>query len=308
VGGQIRQEVEMRRIALLVAAPLAGLAFAALATAGGGDDGGYGTGPGSTSETTTATETSEQKADDDAYTYRAGLNAKQEVPTPKGAAKAIGAFVAIVTEQHGKATLRWTLTFRRLSGKAVAAHIHLGKRGVAGGVIEALCGPCRTGQSGTKVLSKDANDALEEGKAYVNVHTPKNAAGEIRGQVGRGALVYRVPLTSAQEVPKPQSAAGAKGLFIGRVLATGAKGTLRWKLSFSGLTGPATAAHVHVARKGKAGDVAVSLCGPCRKGQGGNAALDDSTLRAIAAGGAYVNVHTERNQAGEVRGQLSKAG
>ena len=32
-------------------------------------------------------------------------------------------------------------------------------------------------------VSKDVADVLERGGAYVNVHTSKNAAGEIRGQV-----------------------------------------------------------------------------------------------------------------------------
>jgi hypothetical protein len=32
-------------------------------------------------------------------------------------------------------------------------------------------------------IPKAVVDALEDGEAYVNVHTAKNAAGEIRGQV-----------------------------------------------------------------------------------------------------------------------------
>ena len=32
-------------------------------------------------------------------------------------------------------------------------------------------------------MSKDTADVLERGGAYVNVHTAKNAAGEIRGQI-----------------------------------------------------------------------------------------------------------------------------
>jgi len=32
-------------------------------------------------------------------------------------------------------------------------------------------------------VTNDAFDAIERGGAYVNVHTAKNAAGEIRGQI-----------------------------------------------------------------------------------------------------------------------------
>ena len=55
--------------------------------------------------------------------------------------------------------------------------------GAAGPVIAPLCGPCKAAQSGTATISKAVIAAIESGKAYVNVHTAKNAAGEIRGQV-----------------------------------------------------------------------------------------------------------------------------
>ena len=118
------------------------------------------------------------------YSYNAKLTAKQEVPAPKGVpAKAGGNFKATVTENGSKRSIKWTLTFHNLSGKAVAAHIHMGKPGVAGGVILALCGPCKTGAHGSTPTTTAIGDALEEGKAYVNVHTAKNAGGEIRGAV-----------------------------------------------------------------------------------------------------------------------------
>jgi hypothetical protein len=82
-------------------------------------------------------------------------------------------------------SLSWTLTFHHLTGSATAAHIHLGKKGKAGPVIVPLCGPCSSGATGTvKVSSKIASE-LGRNQAYVNVHTGKNPAGEIRGQLGR---------------------------------------------------------------------------------------------------------------------------
>jgi hypothetical protein len=50
--------------------------------------------------------------------------------------------------------------------------------------------------------------------------------------------------------------------------------------------------------------VAVALCGPCRNGQRGTANLTAPTLAALAAGRAYVNVHTPKNPGGEIRGQI----
>ena len=118
-----------------------------------------------------------------AHSFRATLAPGGEVPKPKAPAGARGVFTATVTESGSTRTLSWKLTFRGLSGKAVAAHIHKGKAGVAGAVIVPLCGPCKTGQTGRLRVSHDTADVLERGGAYVNVHTAKNAAGEIRGQL-----------------------------------------------------------------------------------------------------------------------------
>lgn len=118
------------------------------------------------------------------YKVSATLNAKQEVPkqavsAPNGTGSFSGKYV-----EHGQtATLTWKLTIAHLSGPASGAHIHLGKKGVAGNVLVALCAPCKASQSGTAKISAAVIKALEGGKAYVNVHTAKNPAGEIRGQI-----------------------------------------------------------------------------------------------------------------------------
>jgi hypothetical protein len=105
------------------------------------------------------------------------------VPHPKAPAGAAGSFAAKSTESGSTITFRWTLRFHGLSGKAMAAHVHLGKKGKAGAVIVPLCGPCKNGQTGTVKITSSVEDSLEKGATYVNVHTAKNAAGEIRGQV-----------------------------------------------------------------------------------------------------------------------------
>jgi hypothetical protein len=116
-------------------------------------------------------------------TYRAPMNTGLEVPKPTGGARGSGLFTATVTESGSSIRLKWKLTFKRLTGKAVAAHMHTGKKGKAGAVLVPLCGPCRNGQTGSTKLTESQNGAIEKGGTYVNVHTPRNAAGEIRGQV-----------------------------------------------------------------------------------------------------------------------------
>lgn len=115
----------------------------------------------------------------------------------------------------------------------------------------------------------------------------------------------KATLDARQEVPRPKNVgASAKGRFVSTLVRKGARGTLTWRLTFSGLTGRAMAAHVHLGERGRSGNVAIALCGPCRSGARGSATASAGTVAAILSGGAYVNVHTARNPAGEIRGQI----
>jgi hypothetical protein len=111
----------------------------------------------------------------------AKLNSREEVPAPRGEpVRAGGSFSATLTGT----TLTWKLTFSHLSGAAVAAHIHSGAKRKAGPVIVPLCGPCSASAVGKAKVSAAVAKALMGKNTYVNVHTAKNAGGEIRGQIG----------------------------------------------------------------------------------------------------------------------------
>ena len=115
--------------------------------------------------------------------------------------------------------------------------------------------------------------------------------------------VWTAALTSGQEVPKQVvKTPAAHGLFKATLSGT----TLKWKLTFAKLSGPATAAHLHKAAKGKAGNVVVPLCSPCTSGVTGTATLTPALLSAFKKHLLYVNVHTAKNPAGEIRGQLAR--
>ena len=234
------------------------------------------------------------------------MTAAQEVPAPKGdVAAARGTFSATVTRSGTSDVMTWQLTFTGLTGPAGAAHVHLGATGVAGGVVVPLCGPCESPVSGTANVDATVLNALETGGAYANVHTPTNAPGEIRGQIGVVANI-RTALTARQEVPKPKGRVNrARGTFTATITRSGTTTRIAYRLAFSGLTGGAGAAHIHIGARGKAGPVAVPLCGPCRNGVQRNAALAPAVVRALEAGRAYVNIHTTRNPGGEVRGQIA---
>jgi hypothetical protein len=135
------------------------------------------TAPATTSESTTEHTMSMSNL------YVAAMTASSETPAAKGATGASGAFALWLEHNGSKYTASWKLTFSGLTGKAAAAHIHMGKPGQSGPVAVPLCGPCRSGQSGKATVSAAVVAAIKKGTAYVNVHTAKNPGGEIRGQI-----------------------------------------------------------------------------------------------------------------------------
>jgi hypothetical protein len=136
-------------------------------------------------------------SDAEAVALTAALTPGKEVPKPTGAkADAGGRFAAGLTRRTAGGTLAWRLTFHGLTGRAIAAHVHLAKPGVAGPIAVPLCGPCRSGQRGSAKVNARTVTALLGGRAYVNVHTTKNPGGEIRGQVRKGGQAVAPPTTS----------------------------------------------------------------------------------------------------------------
>jgi hypothetical protein len=119
--------------------------------------------------------------------------------------------------------------------------------------------------------------------------------------------VFRLTATlnAGQEVPKQVvKNQAAHGTFTGTL--TGTK--LTWKLTFAKLTGPATAAHIHLGKMEQEGNVVVPLCTPCKSPMTGTATISASLLKTIQKHGTYVNVHTAKNPNGEIRGQLVAKG
>src|SRR5215471_8335610 len=82
---------------------------------------------------------------------------------------------------------------------------------------------------------------------------------------------------------------------------------LTWKLTYSGLSGPATAAHFHgPAEAGKNASVAVAIPNATTSPVEGSATLTDAQAADLVAGKYYINIHTAANPGGEIRGQVTK--
>ena len=112
----------------------------------------------------------------------------------------------------------------------------------------------------------------------------------------------KATLDGASEVPATTSA----GKGTADIDFDPATKKLTWKLTYSGLTGPATMAHFHgPAEAGKNAGVAVPIT-PATSGSEGSATLTDAQAADLLAGKYYVNIHTEANKGGEIRGQVTK--
>lgn len=109
-------------------------------------------------------------------------------------------------------------------------------------------------------------------------------------------------LRGANEVP-PNASTGS-----GSVDAAFNKDTmlLRWKVSYTGLSGNATAGHFHgPAAVGANAGVALGWANPITSGMEGSATLTAAQAADLMAGKWYANIHTAANPAGELRGQMT---
>ena len=135
--------------------------------------------------------------------FKATLTGLQEVPV--NVTTGTGEFRAHL--DAAETTLTYELTYSGLEGTStVASHVHLGQRGVNGGVSFFLCGgggkpACPTtqgtvtgtvtaadviGPAGQGIAAGEFSEiisAMRSGATYANVHTNKHPGGEIRGQI-----------------------------------------------------------------------------------------------------------------------------
>ncbi len=113
---------------------------------------------------------------------------------------------------------------------------------------------------------------------------------------------YHAVLDGKSEVP-PTTSQGT-GTFAAS-LDTSSK-VLTYTLNFQGLTGPATAAHIHgpAAKGANAGVVTPLGTANPTSPVTGTATLTPEQIKDLRSGKYYVNVHTDANKSGEIRGAL----
>jgi len=128
------------------------------------------------------------------------------------------------------------------------------------------------------------------------------ASTSIFTSVNAETVKLKADLNAASEVP-PNDSAG-KG--TADVSYDTTSKTLSWKVTYSDLTGPATAAHFHgPAEPGKNAPVVIPFK-DASSGAEGSATLTDDQAADLLGGKLYINVHTAAHKGGEIRAQVTK--
>ncbi|MBI3850251.1 MAG: CHRD domain-containing protein [Verrucomicrobia bacterium] len=228
--------------------------------------------------------------------FTAYMDGASEVPAVVTPATAIG------TLALEGSNLTYNVNFSGLSAPATAAHIHgLASPTNTAGVLIPLTVPAATEGTiaGTKLLTTDQIAAIVNGMTYLNIHNTNNPGGEIRGQIV--PLHTTVTLNGASEVPPVTTSATGSGslTFIGSQLL--------YDISYSGLAGPATAAHIHgPADTTQSTNVLVPLSTPSGPSGtiSGSLSLTPTQLNHLLRGVTYINIHNTNYPGGEIRGQI----
>jgi CHRD domain-containing protein len=126
---------------------------------------------------------------------------------------------------------------------------------------------------------------------------------------------YDVALTPGAEVPVcPAAAQGGQGRATVAVAPDDSSITVT--VTYSGLSGDLTAAHLHAGAAGVSGPVVLPFSGPFSSPFSKTFTAADyvaapnappdfaSFLTMLKSGGAYINLHTAACKPGEIRGQI----
>jgi hypothetical protein len=116
--------------------------------------------------------------------------------------------------------------------------------------------------------------------------------------------IYEAALSGSQEVP----ANASPGRGMAEVQLNTNTNSLSWKVTYSGLSGPVIAGHIHgPAAAGQNAGVMVPFSGNLNAQPiQGQAQITPAQASELAAGRLYVNLHTARSPGGEIRGQLHR--
>jgi len=125
--------------------------------------------------------------------------------------------------------------------------------------------------------------------------------GRASSGMSSGMETYRATLSGMQEVP-PVSSPGTGNA---EVVVNPSTMAMTYRVTFSGLTGPATMGHIHgPAAPGQNAGIKIPFASVAQSPVTGTGTLTAEQYAELKAGRYYVNIHTAAHPGGEIRGQL----
>lgn len=195
-------------------------------------------------------------------------------------------------------TLDYDIT-HNVSG-ATSVNLHIGAPLESGNVTHQLT-PVSQHMKGKITLTSDEQTAVGNDQLYVDILSPAHPGGEIRGQVAPpGSTIYVAVPTGEQEVPSVTSSYVAHASFVMSPdglqavyhVVTGAVPTnVLLQRAIASMTGPI-----------------VYPLTPVGSTVDGTLTLSNSDPADFQAGHFYVNITTQQNATGELRGQIIPPG
>ncbi len=230
-------------------------------------------------------------------THKAILTGENEVP----ATDSKGFGIAIMKVDYAAMTMEYRISITNVGEAVTGAHFHLGANDSTGPAVHTItwASDAQT-VTGTWQMTEDQILQLESANIYLNIHTATHPTGAIRGQV-EGVANGTVLMFGAYEVPQVVT----NGLGIAVMFINPTERSAAYAAFWQGLSGPATMAHFHRGPVGQNGPVVESMtivAGVAAAGTWSD--LTNEDLNDLASGNIYLNVHTEANPAGEIRGQV----
>lgn len=231
--------------------------------------------------------------------FTASLDGSQSVPP----AVSNGTGTAWAVLDVSTKTLTYRVTYANLDSTFTDAHFHLGAAGTNGPVVDPITASfvANTGTGKWTNIPDSLIAAMMKGDIYINIHSMKYPAGEIRGQL-RIAPDFGISMSldGSQDVP----ALSVGGTGTGWAIFKPDSDILVYRVTVAGLTSSLTGSHFHYGNAGTNGPVVFPF-NMTDSTATGEWDFPDTMWMGLITNKLYVNIHTQKNPAGEIRGQFT---
>ena len=198
-------------------------------------------------------------------------------------------------------TLRFRITVNNLSGNITGAHFHYSP---SGGVVHPITFTGNTAIGTWSNIPDTLVSALLKDNLYLNIHTAKNPGGEIRGNFNLEQFGFPIDINGVN-AGTSSAGIGTGYAYFDKSHDTSSVSEIYYRATFAGLSGNITSAHFHEL---PGGTVAYPITFVDSTTDGILTGFSDANLLKFFKSQMYLNIHSNVNPGGEIRGNLSVVG